>query len=284
MQRELLETFLDLCTTASFHRTAERLGVTQSTVSARLKALETLLGVRLFQRSRRGAALTTEGLRFEPHARALLRGWEEARRAAQGSGAKALTVRVGIQHDVAEGRVGDWLTAFRQALPEAAFYLELDYSTQMCADLASGALDFAVLYTPKPDPELFFVSLGTVTHVMVSTHAERLAEVALDRYVLGNYAPAFASAHALALPHLGYAPVASGQDTAVAALIVALHGSGYVTAATAARLSAEGLARPVVDAPTLTQPVYAAMLTRARTARLQQALLRIVQKHFRAAG
>ena len=71
MQIDLLDTFLDLLETRSFHRTAERLGVSQSTVSGRVRALEEALGVRVFDRSRAGVQLTTEGLRFEPHARAL---------------------------------------------------------------------------------------------------------------------------------------------------------------------------------------------------------------------
>ena len=40
MQIDLLDTFLDLAETRSFHRTAEKLGITQSTVSARISALE----------------------------------------------------------------------------------------------------------------------------------------------------------------------------------------------------------------------------------------------------
>ncbi|MGA1275699.1 MAG: flagellar basal-body MS-ring/collar protein FliF, partial [Gemmobacter sp.] len=40
MQIDLLDTFLDLLETRSFHRTAERLGVSQSTVSGRVRALE----------------------------------------------------------------------------------------------------------------------------------------------------------------------------------------------------------------------------------------------------
>ncbi|MGR3711069.1 MAG: LysR family transcriptional regulator, partial [Alterinioella nitratireducens] len=38
MQIELVETFLDLCDTRSFNRTADRLGVTQSTVSGRIRS------------------------------------------------------------------------------------------------------------------------------------------------------------------------------------------------------------------------------------------------------
>ena len=86
MTLEQIETFLDLCETRSFNRTANRLGVTQSTISGRVQALEAALGCKLLERSRAGTELTTEGLRFEPHARALRNGWTAAGQAVRGAG------------------------------------------------------------------------------------------------------------------------------------------------------------------------------------------------------
>jgi DNA-binding transcriptional LysR family regulator len=282
MDAPQIATFLDLVETGSFHRTAERLGVRQSTVSGRIRALEAAAGAVLFTRGRAGARLTTAGLRFAPHARALLRGWEEARRAARGAGPVALTVRVGIQHDLAGARLGDWLAAFRRALPDAGFYIELDYSVQMCADVAAGRLDFAVLFTPHPDPDLHTETVGELRYRMVSTEAARLAQVDPARYILGNYAPAFAAAHDVALPQLAEATLASGQNAAVAGLLAALGGAAYVAEETASAMAAAGTAQPVADAPVLTQPVHAAMPLRLRTARLQARLLGIVRRQFAA--
>jgi DNA-binding transcriptional LysR family regulator len=50
MHLDGIETFLDLIESRSFHLTAERLGITQSTVSSRVKTLEATLGSRLFVR------------------------------------------------------------------------------------------------------------------------------------------------------------------------------------------------------------------------------------------
>jgi DNA-binding transcriptional LysR family regulator len=277
MQIDQITTFLDLVETRSFHRTADRLDVTQSTVSGRIKALEAALGVALFTRSRAGADLTTEGLRFEPHARALRAQWAEGLRAATGAGDRALTVRIGIQHDLVAGRLGEWLAEFRRALPDAGFYVELDYSAQMCADLIAGNLDFAVMFSPRPHPDLHFVTLGDLRYRMVSTHAVRLSEVEPARYVLGNYAPAFAAAHRAVLPMLQDAAVASGQNAAVAGALVSLGGSGYVTEDTALTMAGVQL---VADAPVLTQPVHAGMALRLRTARMQARLLAIVRRQF----
>lgn len=275
MQPDQIATFLDLVETRSFHRTADRLGVTQSTVSARLKALEDALGVMLFTRSRAGTDLTTEGLRFEPHARTLRAEWAAALRAAGGAGDRALVVRLGIQHDLVGNRLADWLGAFRAAVPDAGVYIELDYSAQMCADLIAGALDFAVLFSPRAHPDLHFVTLGEMRYRMVSSHAGHLRDVDPGRYIFGNFAPAFAAAHRRALPALHEAPVTVGQNAAMLELVAGLGGSAYV----AEGPLPDGL-RLVADAPVLTQPVHAGMALRLRTARLQARLLGIVRSRF----
>ena len=61
MNRQLLLTYMDVLETRNFNRTAERLGIMQSTVSARIAALEKSVGRRLFTRSRAGTDLTTAG-------------------------------------------------------------------------------------------------------------------------------------------------------------------------------------------------------------------------------
>ena len=59
MNIEHARTFLAVADTGSFVSAAERLHVTQSTVSARIRALEDLLGRPLFTRNKAGAVLTT---------------------------------------------------------------------------------------------------------------------------------------------------------------------------------------------------------------------------------
>jgi DNA-binding transcriptional LysR family regulator len=58
---KLIEQALALAETGNFARAAERLGITQPTLTRNIAALEDELGVRLFDRGRRGAAPTTFG-------------------------------------------------------------------------------------------------------------------------------------------------------------------------------------------------------------------------------
>jgi len=76
-----VETFLAVATFGGFHRAAEAVRVSQPAVSARIKALEDSLGVRLFDRSRNGLTLSEAGRTFKPYAEQLLRTASLARQA-----------------------------------------------------------------------------------------------------------------------------------------------------------------------------------------------------------
>jgi DNA-binding transcriptional LysR family regulator len=282
MQTDLIDTFLDLLETRSFHRSAERLGLTQSTISARVIALEQSVGARLFTRSRAGTNLTTEGLKFESHARGLRHAWNEAQRAVTASGTKALNLRIGIQHDLATGerghQIGTWIAAFRKAFPECGFYIEPDYSAQMCADIARGILDFAVIYTPQNHADLHISSLGEVSYRLVSTQGSRRADLSTDSYIRAGFSPAFDRAHAVCLPEMGGASLASGQNAAMLGLLMAMGGAGFVMEDSSETLAATGKFTLVKDVPPITQPIYGVVHLRHRTSGMHKRMAQIVQR------
>ena len=79
MDINLARTFLEIVACHSFVQAAERLHVTQTAVSARVKTLEDLLGRQLFVRNKAGASLTPAGEQFVRHAMTLVQVWERAR-------------------------------------------------------------------------------------------------------------------------------------------------------------------------------------------------------------
>ena len=264
MQIELIETFLDLCETRSFNKTAERLGTTQSTVSGRIKALEATIGRRLLQRSRAGTSLTTEGLRFEPHARSLRHSWVTALNATRDGGMAGVTMRIGLQHDLVGLEINRLIGAFRNALPDTVFLFEADYSTQMCADLVTGTQDIAVLYSPQTHPDLHFEALGEVSYVMVASKPMTLGQLPADEYILANYSPSFAHAHAALLPELTNVSLSIGQNAAMVDLLTSLSGAGYVLRHSADALIAAGQGHLVKQAPVIAQTVFAGVNARNR--------------------
>ena len=72
-----VKTFLAVVQTGNLNKAAELVNVTQSTVTARLDALDSELGQALLVRSRKGAQLTKAGFAFQRHAEVLVRTWEQ---------------------------------------------------------------------------------------------------------------------------------------------------------------------------------------------------------------
>lgn len=79
MDINLARTFLVVAESGSFIAAAERLHLTQTAVSARIRALEMELDRVLFIRNKAGARLTAAGERFKRYAETLLQIWERAR-------------------------------------------------------------------------------------------------------------------------------------------------------------------------------------------------------------
>src|SRR2546421_12087821 len=73
MEIRHLRYFLAVAEAGSFSRAANRLGISQPSVSQQMRGLEAGLRVSLFQRRGKRILLTSTGLIFQEHARAILR-------------------------------------------------------------------------------------------------------------------------------------------------------------------------------------------------------------------
>jgi LysR family transcriptional regulator, flagellar master operon regulator len=283
MNAEAIITFLDLMETLSFNRTAERLGLTQSTVSARIANLESGLNTKLFVRSRSGTTPTAAGTRFQNYAETMNREWNAAKRATQINANNALSMRIGIQTDLAANHIGEWVLQIRREFPEAAINIELDYSGQMCRDILSGDMDCAVLFTPRQALDLHFEEIGVTQYRMVSSYCSKISDLTANQFHNANYAPAFARAQREALPEGLVGPVTIGQNIAVCGLLQTIGGAAYVLAQSALELVASKNFDFVSDAQIIEQPVYFCTHIRNRPAKLQRRIAALAKQRFRTA-
>ncbi|MFI6419565.1 LysR family transcriptional regulator [Streptomyces sp. NPDC050842] len=112
-----LRYFLAVAEELHFTRAAEKLYVSQPALSKQIRALERQLGAPLFDRDRRGVALTPVGTALLPHARAALAAWEEGREAVRRAREAADGTLV-IGMSTSPGR-GGLLPAIRSRFTEA---------------------------------------------------------------------------------------------------------------------------------------------------------------------
>jgi DNA-binding transcriptional LysR family regulator len=153
----------------------------------------------------------------------------------------------------------------------------------MCADLMTGAEDFAIIFSPRYHDDLHFETVGEITYLMVSTEADRLAEVRQETYIMPHYSYAMPALHAALHPRLATASLSIGQNTAMVALLRSLGGTAYVLRNSADELMRDGLCRLVADAPPIPQPIFAGLHIRNRHRSAHRRLQQIVRTRFGSA-
>ena len=125
-----LQCFLAVAQHGSLQKAADVLSVTQPAVSKTLKELEELLGVRLFERGRKGAVLTRSGEAFVRHAGASVSALREAvASVAPTRGAGSTVVALGVLPTVAPWLVPQLLLQLDERAagqPERRFNLRIE--------------------------------------------------------------------------------------------------------------------------------------------------------------
>jgi len=132
-----------------FGRAAESCFVTQSTLSAGLRELETVLGITLVERTRRVVRFTPLGSKIAEKARKVLRETEELADMARAEGQPlAGDLRLGVIPTIAPFLLPAMLPRLREAWPDLKLYLREDTSQAACDALHRGQLDCVLLAMP----------------------------------------------------------------------------------------------------------------------------------------
>ncbi|CAG0985555.1 HTH-type transcriptional regulator GltR [Rhodocyclaceae bacterium] len=173
MDIELARTFLAVAASGNFVGAADRLHITQSTVSARIQALESQLGTRLFRRGRSGAELTPAGQRFMRHAKTLVRTLEQARQEAGLPSGFHSMLTLGGRSALWAGFLPRWTAWMRESIPDLALRLEVGFEEDLMQNLVQGGVDIGVMYTPESRPGLAVEHLFDEALVLVSSKPDR---------------------------------------------------------------------------------------------------------------
>ncbi len=158
-----LRLFLEIARSGSFTKAAENLRVSQPTVGRRVELLEQQLGVRLFDRSKRGAILTETGAailadveRMERSAIAL------ERRITPDRGTPAGDVRLSITDGLGAYWITPRLPAFQAMYPD--IHVDLVCSIRP-ADAARKECDISIMFRTPDELDLRHARVGTLHFV-----------------------------------------------------------------------------------------------------------------------
>jgi DNA-binding transcriptional LysR family regulator len=130
----------------SFRRAASLLGIRQSAISRRVRALEDELGVSLFERHQSGVRVTNAGANFLQQARDALGQLDYAAKTAGAAGRGAVDgLGIGILSSMASGFLRELIQRYSEQHPEVAIQIPEGASADHIAAVRRRHLDVAFM-------------------------------------------------------------------------------------------------------------------------------------------
>ena len=163
-----LRYFLAVAESGSFSRAADRLGISQPSVSQQMRDLEAGLRISLFQRRGKRILLTSPGLIFQEHARAILRQVENFLQELGGEpGILRGALRIGVVPVLNVALIPDLLGLFAATHPGISLTVEEISSTDIETALEEGRMDVGLGFLTRHSPNLRYERLCTDEFALV---------------------------------------------------------------------------------------------------------------------
>jgi DNA-binding transcriptional LysR family regulator len=271
MDTELARTFLVVVATGNFVEAANRLHVTQSTVSTRIQRLEETLGAELFVRNKAGTTLTAAGRQFQRHAALLTRTVEQARQEIGVVSGFRATLTVGGRIGLWEDLLLRWLPIFASLAPDVAVRALIGFEEDLMQALIEGRANIGVMYTPQARPGLTVEPLLEERLVMISSRADPPREPGSD-YIYVDWGAEFFAQHSLAFPNFVGAALTVNIGWLGLQRLLVHGGTGYFPARMLREHELSGRLHRVPDAPEFRLPAYLCFPTKVDSEPLALAL------------
>lgn len=266
MDIDLARTFLEIIRSGSFIATAERLHITQTAVTARVRSLESQLGCRLFIRNRAGARLTSDGERFVTYATQMVQTWETAKRDLPLPRGYDKLLSLGAEVSLSNPLMLAWVQRLRQALPDHALRSDVASDNELLKKLELGALDAALVHQPAYWPGL------QVEQVLEEKLIQVVQVAHPEPYIYVDWGPAFREQHDLALPGNMRSALSFSLGPLALQYLLQCGGRGYFRTRVVQRYLDEGILKRVEQAPEFSYPVYLVYARAAQSPALFRAI------------
>ena len=147
--------FIEVATVLNLSRAAERLGLSQPSLSLSIQRLEHEIGAQLFIRSKKGVSLTSAGKVLLTSSRELMHKWESIRERALSSETQVKgVVKIGCHPSVALYSLPGFLPQILNQFKELEIQLLHDLSRKIVERIISLEIDLGIVVNPVKHPDL----------------------------------------------------------------------------------------------------------------------------------
>ncbi|SDK57048.1 transcriptional regulator, LysR family [Methylophilus rhizosphaerae] len=269
MDITLARTFLEIIQSGSFIAAAERLHVTQTTITTRIKTLEELLGCQLFVRNRSGAKLTDNGIRFTAYAQQLVQTWHAARRDLPLPEGTANSITIGGEISLWNPLLLQWFNFLRVEIPSIAIRVEVSEAATLHKQLEGGVMDAALVHRPDYWSGMQIEELLEEKLIMVRSSQNPQPYIYID---WGDY---FKQQHDSALVEFTKPGLSINLGPLALNHILEHGGSGYFRSRVVQTYIENGELEKVETAPEFSYPIYLMYPRNSKNAVMTQVLAKL---------
>jgi DNA-binding transcriptional LysR family regulator len=152
--------FIEIANSSNITKAANKMGVTQPTLSQSLKKLEHTVGEQLVIRSKNGIELTRAGKTFLKYAKQLLETWERVKLETQSSQSEVKgNVRFGCHPSVGLYTLDRFLPKLIQQYQQLEITLTHDLSRKIVDKVINFELDMGLAINPIKHPDLILIKI-----------------------------------------------------------------------------------------------------------------------------
>jgi len=243
-----LRTFLAVVETGSLIAASKQMNVTQSTITARLHALEDDLGQKLLMRQKSGATMTASGLKFKRYAEVMTELWRQAKQETSLPDGMTAMCNIGCQLDLWPRIGNEFFNDINNRHPDVAVTAWPATQTDIERWLGAGVIDLALGYQPSVQAGQTNLVLGEDKLVLVGDRPDRPAR--FDHgYIYVDAGEAFGRDHAAAYADAGVARISFGSAQWALEHLLDQGGSAYLPLRLSAHHLHEGRLFRLADAP-----------------------------------
>ncbi len=223
----VVTTFLAIAESGQLNRAAERLHVTQSTITTRLNNLEAELGQTLFHRRKSGAELTSAGFRFKRYAQLMVDTWRQARQETALPEEIDTTFNLGCHADLWDGLGVKIFEYLHDNHPEVAISAWSGDQVELERWLGSGLIDAALGYSPSLHESRTQYRLSSDRLLLVATRPREMMRWDSE-YIYVDSGEEFRKSHAASYPDGDTPTVTLASATWAREYLLKKGGSGYL--------------------------------------------------------
>lgn len=243
-----LQTFLAIVDTGNLVRASQKLNVTQSTVTARLKSLEEELGQQLLNRQKSGTTLTPAGTKLLRYARIMTGLWRQARYETGLPAGLSSVCTFGCDRELWHGPGRAFFDGVVQGHPDMAVSVQQGSGRELEDWLAAGLVDVILTYGASARGNQTVYALPPEELVLYSDR--EVTSIRADpKYIFVDHGEDYRRAHGETYHDAGIARVSFDSSWWALQFLLQRGGSAYLPRALATSHVTEGRLYELREAP-----------------------------------